>query len=324
MSDENQQMTATSKANGKTFVLVLMTFVILGLGGAFAYGYYTLKETNTELARSIAEMRDQTMTNQQSLQSMQQSLADLTKVAAEQSKEPEHQSNNIWQVAEANYLTRLANHYLVINKDPATAITLLQHAAALIQLSDNAELQAIRQSLTDNLNTLTAQKNIDVEQLYTELNNLNQQLDQLPLPLTPLQAATDNAPSAASDVSWWQTQWNKGLESLRKIVLVKRMGQNELPLVLPEEKIFLYQNLHAQIQAAMLGALQHNTSIYQSSLQQAQHWIQQYFLQTAPITQETLKKLADLQSVNLQVPNANLPATIQLFDQYLAANWSKN
>src|SRR5438045_770691 len=94
------------------------------------------------------------------------------------------------------------------------------------------------------------------------------------------------------------------------------MDSGQLPLILPDEKIFLYQNLHAQLENAMWAVLQQNADIYQSSLKRASAWVQLYFAQDAAQTKIMLQNLEELQKINIQPTSINLAATLQLFDQY--------
>jgi uroporphyrin-3 C-methyltransferase len=99
---------------------------------------------------------------------------------------------------------------------------------------------------------------------------------------------------------------------------VRDTAKNALPLILPEEKAFLYQNLHAQMESAMWAVLQHNNDVYQASLARSLAWIQLYFDQEAAPTKNMLQNIAELQKTNIELKATNLSATLQLFDNYFA------
>jgi len=80
------------------------------------------------------------------------------------------------------------------------------------------------------------------------------------------------------------------------------------------KKIFLYQNLHAQINYAAWGLLHENTAIYAASLAQASNWIKQYFVQDSQTTQFILQQLTELQKINVKPASTTLSNTLQLFD----------
>ena len=60
---------------------------------------------------------------------------------------------------------------------------------------------------------------------------------------------------------------------VKQIVVVRYNASTTLPLVLPEEKSFLYQNLHAEMESAMWAVLHRNPSVYQTSLTRLTSWI---------------------------------------------------
>ena len=93
--------------------------------------------------------------------------------------------------------------------------------------------------------------------LYLRLMALNNQLDELPLPTSPLKPDTKQALSATvpTNLPWWKAGLAHTWHVLRQVVVVRYNNSNALPLVLPEEKMFLYQNLHAQMESAMWGVL---------------------------------------------------------------------
>jgi uncharacterized protein HemX len=93
-----------------------------------------------------------------------------------------------------------------------------------------------------------------------------------------------------------------------------------MPLVMPEERGFLYQNLHAEMQNAMWAVLHHNGAVYQASLAHINSWIKQYFVQQAPATISMLQSLVALQAINIQPQTTNMTALVQQFDGYFGRN----
>jgi uroporphyrin-3 C-methyltransferase len=132
--------------------------------------------------------------------------------------------------------------------------------------------------------------------------------------------------STANQTPWWKTGLNSAWQGLSKFVVIRKNETGSMPLVMPEEKAFLYQNLHAQLEAAGWGLLHNNAEVYNASLARASAWVGEYFNQEAPETKTMLQGLADLQKLNIQAATStasvttNLAATLQLFDKYFAAS----
>ena len=104
---------------------------------------------------------------------------------------------------------------------------------------------------------------------------------------------------------------------MKKIVIVHYNGSEQLPLVLPDEKIFLYQNLHAQLENAMWAVLHQRAEIYQASVMRAVGWTQRYFDQAAPATQSMISNLP-LQDLAAKC-NAVSADILEVNDKVLAA-----
>lgn len=319
MSEQQQEIVTKSAASKSSLVLGLFAFLLIG--GLLGVGFIQLSKVNVQLAQMVTDLKQDVAKSASEMIAMKEVVADMSATVA-LAKQPETPVNlEKWHVSEAEYLTKLADHYMQVAKDPMTATVLLQHADEVLQKSSTASIQPLRQALQENISAIQAQPVVNTDELYAKLIAINLQLDKLPLPMTPLQtvAATPVAASNTKE-STWQAGWQKAVEAFNKVVLVRKMGANDMPLVLPEEKMFLNQNLHAQMQIAMLAVLQRDSAIYKSTLQQMTAWIQKYYVQSSPLTIEVLKQLQEAEAANLQVPAVNIGATLQLFNQYLAAN----
>ena len=225
---------------------------------------------------------------------------------------------NKWYVAEAQYLVRLANDHLLYTYNVAMALTLLQRADQVLQNLQDAGVTELRRLLAENIAALQQHPPVDITGLYLQFSGLNQQLDQLLLPPSPLKADKKSAKSAEEDMdmSWWQKGMAKSWEALSKIVIIRNNETNMMPLVMPDEKIFLYQNLHAQMESVMWAVLHRDNDVYQAGLTRMRAWIQQYFDQDAPATKTMLENLSTVQKINLQPQTVNVATTLQAFDGY--------
>lgn len=303
---------------GKIF-LVLVLLVLAGVSAVSLVSYFRLSRENESLLQSMNEVKQQAISNQQANAAMQKTLTDMQRTEAENQKKNE---NANWPVAESLYLIKLANHYLQMSHDTQRAYLLLQSASDIMQQAQAPNLDPLRQSLQQNLSSFATATPDKTEEIYLQMATIYNQLDNLQLRPEPLQAEkpAPQQQSADSNLPWWKTQWNKTLEALSKVVIVRYTTSDNLPVVMPEEKMFLYQNLHAQMEDAMTGLLHQNKGVYQVSLARLNSWINRYFVPDAPLTQTILQQIAQLQQVNLQPPAIDLNNTVQLYSQYLAQN----
>lgn len=308
----------------------MLALILIGCG---CYFYY--QHVNSSYARLFTAATTQAIANQQQLEALQKSVSVLQEADQQSQAVATKQQQMIneweaaqkgdlekWYVAEAEYLVKLANDHVQFTHNMTLAITLLQRADQILSQVQDSRLLEIRKSIAANLANLQASQPIDTTKVYVQLTALNNLIDQLPLPINPLPANTQQTTITTNDpeATWWQKGLSHTWQALSKIVIVRNTSQNSLPLVLPEEKIFLYQNLHAQMESAMWGVLHHNAAVYQLSLMRASAWIQKYFTPESPMVKSTLQQLQQLQSLNLQTPMVNLNATMQLFDNYFSQN----
>lgn len=316
-----QQETITKPASNKGG-LVLGLITLLLVGGALGYSFYELSKVNVQLAQMVTDLKQQVAASQAEMTSVKSVVADMS-VSSALSKSKEDSANvdlEKWHVSEAEYLTQLADHYVQVIRDPRTAIVLLQHANEILDKSPGDSLQPLRQAVQADLARMQANPVVNIEELYATLVAINKQFDRLPFPATPLQPSGVTPAPINSNPSKWQVGWYKAVEALNKIIVVRKMEGNDRPMVLPEEKTYLVSSLHWQMQAAMMAVLQRNPAIYQSSLQQMITWVEKYYVPDANETKEVLQQLRAVKEVNLEIPTVNFSATLQLFDQYLAAN----
>lgn len=313
---------------GIFFSTLGIVIIILALG----YGYFGLARVNIRLSEMISDLQTQSTNNKNEIMTMQKTLGDLQQ-SAQKSQELVAQQEQLmtqlrsaqkgdfekWHAAEAQYLVKLANDNLQFTHDTVAALMLLQRADQVLQDIQDPNLLEIRKSIAADIANLQTLPTSDITQLYLRLTTINAQLEHLPLHFSPLKAEPkETAPEASTGLSWWRSGLNRSWEALRQIVVVRNTGPNATPLVFPEEKVFLYQNLHAQMESAIWGLLHRNVQIYQTSLSRVSTWIQQYFDQNEQSTKDVLQSLEELQKIDIQAPAANLSNTLQLFTNYFA------
>lgn len=318
------------------FFMIILIVIVCGFG----YGYFQLSQINTTLAQKVTDLQSRTAGYQADINSLRQSLGDLRQ-STQKSQELSSQQEQLmtewrdaqkgdldkWHVAEAQYLVKLANDHLQFSHNVKMALVMLQQADHILEPLQDNSLQDVRKAIKTDIDNLQAAPVVDINSLYLQLAALDSQLDAVPLPGTPLTAENRPAASAAlpANAPWWKKGMASSWQALQQIVIVRKYnGSGSLPLVMPEEKNFFYQNLHAQMEGIMWAVLHRNAGIYQASLARTIAWMKQYPVQDAPATKNILQKLDELKQVNIQPPEVNLASTLQLFDNYFAQAHASN
>lgn len=321
---ENKELTVQPEHAGRTGILINVILFIM-IAGAFAFAYFQLTQNNISLQRLVGDLTQQVTETQKNLAALQQTMhgnAEQTQVISNWIANRQDDVSRV-HIIEALSLTKLAVDQLQLNRDARKAYILLKHAQELLQQVPNPAIEPLRQSLTANLDSLNEAQQLNINEVHSHVIALTYQVDKLPLPPMPLQYAQDEQAKEkiADDAPWWKKQWHKTMSALKKIVIVRYTGSNDMPLVLPEEKRFLYQNIQAQLQEISLALLNHQSAMFNAGVYRLQTWIKKYFVQDAAETQNFLNELNMLSQVkNIEPPHVDMSATINLFDQYLAQN----
>lgn len=299
--------------------LVIMAIVIAVFGFFFfkeQHLQHSALQTLTKLENQVTQLKQdmgvlpgRTETQIQQLQNelnlQKQTLAALS--AAQQIK----QDN--WAISEARYLVELASNNLQLADNIPLAIKLLQAADAELSRLNDANVLPIRKAIAQDIAALQAVPLVDVSGLYLHLATLNEQFENLPLAMRPQNPPLDMNANPKK-LSWWQQGLAQSWQTLRQIIVVRYVEDNKLPLIMPDQKIFLLQNCHAALAQAMWGVLNKQPAVYQKSLQQAIDWLTQYFDLNAKSVQMMLSELKQLQQLNLH-PSVPRLSSLPVYDK---------
>lgn len=223
-----------------------------------------------------------------------------------------------WRILEAEFLVQLANDKLQLDHNVKQSLLLLQQADQRVRDLNDPNLLSLRKALAVDIAALQAIPEIDVQGLYLRLSALNDQLDQLPLMNKPAQSTTPTEPQVDGQLPWWKKALNQTWQGLRQIVTVHYNEKGSLPLLMPDQQFFLYQNLHASLEKAMWGLLRQQPAIYQAALKEAEQWTKKYFLPDSPMTQNILTNLTQLQEISIAPTIPSSIESLKAFQEYLS------
>ncbi|MET4707265.1 uroporphyrin-3 C-methyltransferase [Endozoicomonas sp. NE40] len=227
-----------------------------------------------------------------------------------------------WQLAEVEYLLRLANQKLLMTSDVISAKALLQDADTILLELDDYSLFPIREALAEDLAVLRMVPHLDQEGIYLRLSALSRQVAGLPLlqhegfnksePVSQTTAVSTEASATETESSGWQTvllgmlknTWDSFTSLFR---FTTDRTSPVTPLLTAEDNVLMRQNLRLLIEQAKLALLAREQGIYNESLQQAQHWVERYFEMSGDASLGMLEELQSLSSVtvNPNLPNVN-------------------
>lgn len=316
------------------FLLLLAILAAIGGGGYVAWQQYQklMAETsqadqNTESLTALqAELRRQqdvssALANE--LNQVQQNLEQRISVGEDRIAAQQRRlqamsttSREDWQLAEAEYLLKLANQRVLIEKNPSSAVALLEEADNILRELDTLDLFSLRQAVARDLAALKLADKVDVEGLYLRIDGLAQQIEALPLYATKVEEARGIAPPIGDDEEPAKRSLFGFFSSLKDYVRVVDHAEKPQVLLGPESTLYLQQNLRLVLERAQLALLREQTLIYQQSLEQAQSWITRYFPPTdkaAAFKQELA--LLEQQDIVSELPD--IRGSLELLHNYI-------
>lgn len=221
-----------------------------------------------------------------------------------------------WMVAEVDYLLRIADHRLSLEHDRQTAIAALRTASNRMELQDKNVFADVIQKIQEDINAIDAFDVPDRNLLASEIAELINKLEQLPLSTRASPSSRVPEPvvdTAASDS--WDSFWQKIRRDLRGLVTIRREGEAQRPVLAPEPRYFLRQNLQLKLESARLALLTGNTQAWRTTLDEAGEWLSRYFDVDNEQVSNALNALERLAAVELSPALPQLDETRALLQK---------
>lgn len=290
--------TGRSMSNRYAWLIALFSLVValtLGTVGAIC-GYQLLRQLNAQ--------NQQLQMAQIQLQQQQTALTTLQQQIRQALAPARH-----WQLAQAEYFVWLANFYLQTEANTAAADQLLGLAGASLRGSADPALTNIQQLLAVNRAAVAASSQPNASELIVQLDALNQQIAQLPVPASPTPHST--APATASPLNrittFWQRGWDSLVTYLRRIVQVHHTDQ---PVLLTaSQRDDIQYAIQLKLLQAEWAVLRRQSPVYQQSLQQVVTWLKQYYPQSKAL-KAVLENVTKLQAAVIAPALPDISATL--------------
>lgn len=234
-------------------------------------------------------------------------------------------SRDDWKLAEAAFLLRLASQRMLIEHNSSEAIALTQAADTILRDQDDPDLFGVRQTLARELTELKMVQPVDREGLYVRLQALIEQVSQLnQLQGYQRESIGPDATAAPAPVAQgvWpkvKASFSRAFNTMGGYIRVRDREQKVAPLLPPEQRYFLTQNLRLMLEQAQLGLLREQPRVYHQSLEKAQQWAREYFEHDSR-SKVMIEELGQLQqeAVVVELPDINQAlAQLQAYIQKL-------
>lgn len=242
-----------------------------------------------------------------------------------------------WELAEAEYLLRLANQRLAMEQASESAIALLQAADIIIRDSDQVGTYGVRRAIAADIAALTLVPSIDVEGVYAGLAALSDLASQLTF-LPPrsdalvvkkvLVEASENSSLVApvEVVNWTQSMWQgtKSLgvsvwDELKQLVKVQSRTQADQQLLTPAAELLVRMRIEMAVSQTQVALLRRQQTIYDQSLVGVKQLLSQYYRPSDPVAQSMYHQIDALDEVKVLVSMPNISRSLVALQGFIAA-----
>lgn len=322
--------------------LLLWLFVVL-IVAVICYGALFIMQQAKNQQQIIGSLRTQVEQQAQAIETRQQLLEDnLDKEFVEQQAAIQSNLNDLaeqvdsnnarllslssvnrdeWKLQEAQYLLRLADQRILLEKDSQNALALAISADDVLRDMDQADLVGVRRLLAEEIAVLKLAGVIDREGIYLRLSALSNQIDAIPF-IEPLGTQQDVLEEDVAPVDETLKQkltrnFYGLLNKLGSYVRVRDHGKTINAVLPPSEQKYLQQNLRLMLEQAQVALLRNEENIYQESLIKAQNWINQYYSLNEKAT-AVLQELEALAREEIAPELTNFSNSTAALSEYIA------
>ena len=207
-----------------------------------------------------------------------------------------------WRQAEAEYLLRVANRRLLLERDRAGARDMLALADRVLAEGERFSYHDVRALLAEEIAALDGMDELDVQGVFLRIEALKDGIGALPL--TFPQYATASADPAAAEAAPRSMLQTLG-DRLAGLVRFRRHdGEPVRPLLPSRQAQHLELHLRLAFDRAQLALLRYDAVIYRASLDAAGAWTERYVDQRADASVNMAAQIEALLAVDL---DAQLP-----------------
>lgn len=308
------------------FSCLVGLIVMVGMGGFGWQGYRLLQQlpTKAQLMLGVDQALTHAQKTDEAILVLQAEVNDARKQSIRLVSRMDDLSRKVvrlqgsdrnnWLLAEVEYMLRLANQRLLTMRDVKSAMTLLSEADQLLIAVDEYGLFPVRQALAEDIAALKAIEHFDLDGTWLKINALIGRIDELSLlpsdefkpeqPEQPEQPEPSLSTSDTASADTWQEHlkakakntWNAFIRQFR---IRTDRHEGVTALLSPSEALYLRQNLHLMLKQAQLALLERKEVLYQTSLSDAQSWLQTWFLNRGPEITVVQSQLSALQQVSV-------------------------
>ncbi|MDP2546961.1 uroporphyrinogen-III C-methyltransferase [Oceanobacter sp. 4_MG-2023] len=314
-------------------IWLLVILVLLSLAVSAAVVWYGLQQHQQlgQLQQQLQGMAQQTQADRQTLNTLgqrqqQQDSGDraLQDQLATVSRQAQHNEQRLaglagsdrqdWLLAEVEYLLRLANQRLNLERDVTGAAAMLVAADKVLLEINNPAYDNVRTKIASEIQQLRRVPGVDKVGAIARLQAMQDSLDQvdwLPQVRLPSTASDANTTLAGAAQAWYQQLFDELKQGLAQVVRIRRQDSPvDIPMA-PEQAYYLQQNAHLMLEQAQLAMLRGDQNLYDNSLGRVKGWVERYLPKQDQAVLALRQLLGELQQWQVSPAVPDISASLQ-------------
>src|SRR6478736_6664387 len=310
-----------SPPSGASRTIILAVVAVVLSAGLAALSWldarHRIATTQEELARRLREIesdareaRSVARQGQEALRESQMRLAQLEgKLAESQSQQLAlealyqdlSRNRDEWQLAEIEQVLAIASQQLQLARNVRAALLALQLAEARLARADRPQFAPIRRAIARDIERLKSAPAVDFPAMALRLDNLIASVDSLPLAFDERSERPGGSkePPPVAERGFFARLGSEVWSELSQLVVVRRMGPEEPPLLPPSQAYFVRENLRLRLLNARASLLARDEAGYREDLRASLAWVQRYFDSRSKITVDSVAQLKQLSTVSI-------------------------
>lgn len=305
--------------------------LIIALAGAAGYYWWQQQQVQRDYRNSIAELQQQIETRASnsrldaSLTPLKSELGGIGKKideleigqqslreSSEKLYELYGRDKNDWQLAEVEYLMRVAQHKLILQDDFQGAAVTLQAASDKIALTGDPGLLPVRVRISEEIADLKTRKRPDLVGMTLILAQLARQVRVLEPGFAPRVDQSKPAQPPPQEPRDWIDRIDRFVDSLVTIEFV-----DEQPTRTEADVGNVGETLEDNLKLARWAVLERDAKQYAQLIDQSLRLLREFYDLDNAVNHDFMRQLQDLQKMQLRPEKPDITASLRELQRIL-------
>ena len=205
------------------------------------------------------------------------------------------------ELSSVRALIETANRELQITRNTQMPLDLLESAEAKLKSYNNPNLNALIESVAEDLKSLKALDLPDKQKLWLQVNSLIETASHLePFTIEQNKGEEKGAPPASEADNSWKVAVQKNWDELKGLIKIRQHSKPIEPLLNDTQKRMVKDNIRALLEQIRFAILMSDDKIFHQSIQDTKQWLNNYYDASQADIKNLLKDLEDLNKITLK------------------------